>query len=117
MTRDLILPDARGDDAEFRRAVRMLRDHLLGAVDVDRAIGFNGRAYIISWGDRQPAASPEAEFWMTSGMRVMEGRGGARTEVVRTGEEQVTLVVDGERLVFHLVAVEDDPTGPLRKLP
>ena len=113
MTRDLLLPDTEADEITFAEAVRLLRDHLIGAVDVDQAIRLGDIAYRITWGDRRPApGSTEAEFWMTSGMRVMEGRGGTRPDVLPTGEEQITLVVDGERLVFHLVALADEPPLP-----
>ena len=45
---------------------------------------------------------------MTAGMRVLERRGQRPAEVVSTGEEQITLMIDGERLVFHLVEAGED---------
>ncbi|SDB15850.1 hypothetical protein [Bauldia litoralis] len=106
-TTDLILPDRRGDEAAFRQAVRQLRDHLLGAVDIDMAIMLNGQPFTITWGDRRHAATDEAAFSIASGMRVMEGTETNPAEIVSSGEEQITIVIDGERLVFHLVEVKD----------
>ena len=108
MTRDLVLPNAAHDDASFADAVRQLRDHLLGAVEVDLAIAIDGQEYRISWADRRSVATPELMFAMTSGMRVLERRGADPAEVVSTGEEQITMMIDGERLVFHLVEVDGD---------
>ena len=110
--RDLTLPDASFDDETFADAVRMLRDHLLGAIDVDLAIAIDGQAYRISWADRRAVRAPEVMFAMTAGMRVIERRGAAPAEVVSTGEEQITMMIDGERLVFHLV--ETDALGRRR---
>ena len=116
MPQDLILtlPDPADHPDAYERAVRQLRDHLVGAVEVDRRIGLNGRAYVVAWGDRRPAAGREPGFSLTPGMRVIDHRGSAPAEVVPTGEEQITLVVDGERLVFHLV---EDDGGPARLPP
>lgn len=105
MARDLALPDSESDDAAFTAAVRQLRDHLLGAVDVDLAIAIDGQPYHIAWADRRSVATPEVMFAMTAGMRVLERRGTAPAEVVSTGEEQITMMIDGERLVFHLVEI------------
>lgn len=106
MTRDLVLPHAGFDDAEFADAVRQLRDHLLGAVEVDLAIAIDGEEYRIAWADRRSVATPEVLFAMTAGMRVLERRGTTPAEVVSTGEEQITMMIDGERLVFHLVEAD-----------
>lgn len=106
MTRDLVLPHAGFDDERFADAVRQLRDHLLGAVDVDLAIAIDGQEYRIAWADRRSVATPEVMFAMTAGMRVLERRGATPAEVVSTGEEQITMMIDGERLVFHLVEAE-----------
>ena len=103
MTRELALPDVATDDDSFADAVRMLRDHLLGAVDVDLTISIDGQPYQIAWADRRVVPTPEVMFAMTAGMRVLERRGSTPAEVVSTGEEQITLMIDGERLVFHLV--------------
>jgi hypothetical protein len=111
MPRDLALPDVTTDDAAFADAVRMLRDHLLGAVDVDLTISIDGQPYDIAWADRRPVATAETMFAMTAGMRVVERRGSTPAEVVSTGEEQITMVIDGERLVFHLLEVGDGPAG------
>lgn len=100
MHQDLVLPDP--SDAEFAKAVRALRDHLLGAVDVDRRIVLNGHPYVVAWADRRPAEPDEPYFDLTSAMRVVD-RAGHAAEVVSTGEEQITLVIDGERFIFHLV--------------
>jgi hypothetical protein len=108
MAKDLTIPDATTDDAEFERAVRILLDHLLGAVDVDLEITLAGRPFVIAWADRRPTDADEVTVAMTAGMRVVEGRGGAPPEVLPTGEEQITIVIDGERLVFHLMTVERD---------
>jgi hypothetical protein len=110
MSRDLALPDTGTDDESFADAVRMLRDHLLGAVDVDLTISIDGQPYQIAWADRRVVPTPEVMFAMTAGMRVLERRGLAPAEVVSTGEEQITMMIDGERLVFHLVeAGENSP--------
>lgn len=106
MTRDLVLPSAGHDDASFADAVRQLREHLLGAVDVDLAIAIDGQEYRIAWADRRSVRTPEVMFAMTAGMRVVERRGSAPAEVVSTGEEQITMMIDGERLVFHLVEAD-----------
>ncbi len=106
MTRDLVLPSADQNDASFADAVRQLRDHLLGAIEVDLAIAIDGQSYRIAWADRRSVATPELMFAMTSGMRVLERRGASPAEVVSTGEEQITMMIDGERLVFHLVEVD-----------
>ena len=105
MPQDLVLPDA--DDAEFSAAIRALRNHLLGAVDEDQLIALNGEAYVVAWADRRPADRDEPYFDLTSAMQVVDGddRGPA---IVSTGEEQITLVIDGERFVFHLVEIGDD---------
>ncbi len=113
MPQDLVLPDA--NDAEFAAAIRALRDHLLGAVDEDLQISLNGELYVVAWADRRPAERDEPYFDLTSAMRVVDGNDRAR-EVVSTGEEQITLVIDGERFVFHLVEIRDDGTNP-RRLP
>ena len=107
MNRDLVLPHAGFDDQDFADAVRQLREHLLGAVEVDLAIAIDGQEYRISWADRRSVATLEVMFAMTSGMRVLERRGTSPAEVVSTGEEQITMMIDGERLVFHLVEVGD----------
>ena len=111
MQQDLILPDTEADEITFAEAVRLLRDHLIAAVEVDQMIRLGGVSYRITWGDRRPTfnVGPDAEFWMTSGMRVVDGRGAVPPEVLPTGEEQITLAIDGERLVFHLVATENEP--------
>jgi hypothetical protein len=106
MTRDLALPDVNTDDESFADAVRMLRDHLLGAVAVDLAIAIDGQPYRIAWADRRTVRTPELFFAMTAGMRVLERRGSAPAQVVSTGEEQITMMIDGERLVFHLVELD-----------
>ncbi|MCB1500435.1 MAG: hypothetical protein KDK07_11715 [Bauldia sp.] len=108
MRRNLPLPDTAADDKSFADAVRMLRDHLLGAVDVDLAISIDGQPYVIAWADRRSVRAPEVMFAMTAGMRVLERRGAAPAEVVSTGEEQITMMIDGERLVFHLVEADED---------
>ncbi len=115
MATDLILPDAKGDEAAFRRAVRQLRDHLLGAVDEDMAIMLNGQSFTITWGDRRLAKTDEAAFSIASGMRVMEATASTPAEIVSSGEEQITIVIDGERLVFHLVEVKDAAADEYRK--
>ena len=112
MTTDLVLPDARGDETSFRRAVRQLRDHLLGAVDVDMAIMLNGQPFTITWGDRRLAKTDEAAFSLSSGMRVIEATATRPAEIVSSGEEQITIVIDGERLVFHRVEVRGEPPPP-----
>ncbi|HET7717008.1 MAG TPA: hypothetical protein VFK86_15400 [Bauldia sp.] len=114
MARDLALPDVATDDESFADAVRMLRDHLLGAVDVDLTISIDGQAYAIAWADRRAVATPEVMFAMTAGMRVLERRGTSPAQVVSTGEEQITIMIDGERLVFHLVEVGDGGERHLR---
>jgi hypothetical protein len=114
MARELALPDTSSDDESFAAALRMLRDHLLGAVEVDLAIAIDGQEYRIAWAERRAVATGETMFAMTAGMRVLERRGGP-AEVVSTGEEQITMVVDGERLVFHLVEAGEGPAG--RRLP
>ena len=103
MTHDIALPDPAADPADYAAAIRQLRDHLLGAVDVDRRIGLNGREYLVAWADRRFAGASSASFTLTSGMRVAERPGGRQADILPTGEEQIVLVVDGERLVFHLV--------------
>jgi hypothetical protein len=103
MTSDLALPDASADDEAFADAVRMLRDHLLAAVEVDLAIAIDGQSYRIAWADRRAVPTPQLMFAMTAGMRVLERRGADPARVVSTGEEQITMMLDGERLVFHLV--------------
>ncbi len=108
MPHELALPDVQGDDVEFAEAVRMLRDHLLGAVDVDLTISIDGQSYSIAWGSRQPVVTDETMFAMTAGMRVVERRGSMPAHVASSGEEQITIVIDGERLVFHLLEVGDD---------
>jgi hypothetical protein len=112
MAQELALPDFARDDARYELAVRALRDHLLGAVDVDREIGLNGRAYVVAWADRRATDTDAVACSLASGMRVLD-EGGARPEIVGTGEEQITIVVDGERLVFHLVETD----GPGRRRP
>jgi len=112
MSRDLALPDVDTDDESFADAVRMLREHLLGAVDVDLTISIDGRAYAIAWADRRAVPTPEVMFAMTAGMRVLERRGTSPAQVVSTGEEQITMMIDGERLVFHLIEVGEDGTRP-----
>ena len=57
---------------------------------------------------RELVRAPEVMFAMTAGMRVLERRGAAPAEVVSTGEEQITMMIDGERLVFHLVEADED---------
>lgn len=111
MPQDLVLPDP--DDAEFAAAVRELRDHLLGAVDVDLQISLDGQPYVVAWADRRPVRDAEPYFDLTSTMRVVDGEDDA-PQVVSTGEEQITLVIDGERFVFHLVEVQSDE---MRRLP
>src|SRR5262249_27335169 len=111
MPQDLVLPDP--DDVEFADAVRELRDHLLGAVDVDLQISLDGQPYVVAWADRRPALNDEPYFDLTSAMRVLDGDE-HMPHVVSTGEEQITLVIDGERFIFHLVEVHDDKT---RRLP
>jgi hypothetical protein len=113
MPQDLVLPDP--DDAEFAGAVRSLRDHLLGAVDEDLQIALDGQPYVVAWADRRPAEFDAPYFDITSAMRVVE-REHRSPEVIGTGEEQITLVVDGERFIFHLVEVPDD-AGGTRRLP
>ena len=108
MTRDLALPDASVDDESFADAVRMLRDHLLGAVEVDLTIAIDGQPYRIAWADRRAVPTPQLMFAMTAGMRVLERRGADPARVISTGEEQITMMLDGERLVFHLVEVDED---------
>ncbi len=116
MARNLALPDAAADDESFADAVRMLRDHLLGAVEVDLAIAIDGQPYRIAWADRRAVPTPELMFAMTAGMRVLERRGQRPAEVVSTGEEQITMMIDGERLVFHLVELDEDGNRA-RRLP
>jgi hypothetical protein len=113
MPQDLVLPDP--DHAEFADAVRTLRDHLLGAVDVDLQISLDGQPYVVAWADRRPTKVDEPYFDLTSAMRVVE-RGKHGPEVVSTGEEQITLVIDGERFIFHLVEVSNDADST-RRLP
>jgi hypothetical protein len=55
-------------------------------------------------------------FAMTAGMRVLERRGASPAEVVSTGEEQITMMIDGERLVFHLIEI-DETGNRTRRLP
>ncbi len=117
MPHDLALPDPAADPAAYERAVRQLRDHLLGAVEVDQRIGLNRRGYLVAWADRRPAEAAKPVFKLTAGMRVVERPDGAPAEVLPTGEEQITLIVDGERLVFHLVEARDGPDGPDRLPP
>ncbi|KAB2862724.1 MAG: hypothetical protein F9K43_19775 [Bauldia sp.] len=117
MPHDPALPDPAADPVAYERAVRQLRDHLLGAVDVDQRISLNGRGYLVAWADRRPATAVTPDFKLTAGMRVVERPGFAPAEVLPTGEEQITLVVDGERLVFHLVEARDRPDGPDRRPP
>jgi hypothetical protein len=105
MPQDLVLPDP--DDAEFATAVRALRDHLLGAVDVDREITLDGHPYVVAWADRRPAEGAHPYFDLTSAMRVVDDRN-RMPAVVSTGEEQITLVIDGERFIFHLVEAVAD---------
>lgn len=114
MSRNLALPDVGTDDESFADAVRMLREHLLGAVDVDLTISIDGQAYAIAWADRRTVRTPEVMFAMTAGMRVVERRGAKPAQVVSTGEEQITMMIDGERLVFHLVEVDEDGNRPHR---
>jgi hypothetical protein len=106
MPQDLILPDPSG--AEFATAVRALRDHLLGAVDVDREIVLDGRPYVVAWANRHVAADEPPYFDLTSAMRVVHDRRDHAPAVVSTGEEQITLVIDGERFIFHLVEARPD---------
>ena len=113
MPRDLALPDPSADAEAYARAVRELRDHLLGAVDVDRRIGLNGRGYLVAWADRRPAKAMAASFALTAGMRVVEADNERPAAVLPTGEEQITLVVDGERFVFHLVEAARDAGAPI----
>jgi hypothetical protein len=113
MPQDLVLPDP--GDAEFAVAVRTLRDHLLGAVDVDLEITLDGQPYVVAWADRRPAPHDEPYFDLTSAMRVVEGDDDG-PEVVSTGEEQITLVIDGERFVFHLVEVSAE-SERVKRLP
>jgi hypothetical protein len=108
MPENLPLPDTASDDDSFADAVRMLRDHLLGAVEVDLTISIDGQPYSIAWADRRAVPTPEVMFAMTAGMRVLERRGAVPAEVVSTGEEQITMMIDGERLVFHLVEADED---------
>ena len=108
MHRELALPDVATDDESFADSVRMLRDHLLGAVEVDLTIAIDGQPYQIAWADRRVVPTPEVMFAMTAGMRVLERRGTRPAQVVSTGEEQITLMIDGERLVFHLVEAGED---------
>jgi hypothetical protein len=105
MAQELVLPDP--DDTEFAAAIRVLRDHLLGAVEVDREITLNGLAYVVAWADRRAAEPDMPYFDITSAMGVVE-RPERAPAIVATGEEQVTLVIDGERFIFHLVAVDRD---------
>ena len=90
--------------------MRTLRDHLLGAVDEDLQISLDGQPYVVAWADRRPAEFDAPYFDITSAMRVVE-REHRSAEVVGTGEEQITLVIDGERFIFHLVEVSDEPAG------
>jgi hypothetical protein len=106
MPQDLILPHPAADGDGYEDALRILRDHLLGAVEVDREIGLNGRAYVVAWADRRVTDRPAPRLSLASGMGVRDA--GERAEVVPTGEEQITVVVDGERLVFHLVEAGDE---------
>ncbi len=110
MPQDLVLPDP--DDAEFAAAVRALRDHLLGAVDVDRQITLDGHPYMVAWANRHPAEGEEPYFDLTSAMGVVDKPDRAPA-VVSTGEEQITLVIDDERFIFHLV----DATADRERLP
>ncbi|WP_421723394.1 hypothetical protein [Bauldia sp.] len=112
MAQELVLPVHPADDPRFVHAVRYLRDRLLESVDIDMQIRLAGRLYHISWADRRRIPQDDAAFWMTSGMRVIEHRGLVPADVVPTGEEQITLLIDGERLVFHLVAL-DEPDAPM----
>ena len=105
MSKDLTLPDP--EDADFASAVRTLRDHLLGAVDVDRQITLDGHPYVVAWANRHPAEGDKPYFDLTSAMRVVDDRNRAPA-VVSTGEEQITLVIDGERFIFHLVEAVPD---------
>jgi len=114
MARNLVLPDVGSDDASFLDAVRELRDHLLGAVEVDLAIAIDDQPYRIAWADRRTVPTPEVMFAMTAGMRVLARRGAAPAEVVSTGEEQITMMIDGERLVFHLIEIDGDGNRPHR---
>ena len=114
MPQDLVLPDP--NHAEFDGALRTLRDHLLGAVDVDLQISLDGQPYVVAWADRRPAAFDAPYFDITSAMRVVERKPHA-AEVIGTGEEQITLVIDGERFIFHLVEVPDEAGGGTRRLP
>ena len=115
MPHELALPDVATDDKFLADSVRMLRDHLLGAVEVDLTIAIDGQPYQIAWADRRVVPTPEVMFAMTAGMRVLERRGSRPAQVVSTGEEQITLMIDGERLVFHLV--EAGEGGKRNRLP
>jgi hypothetical protein len=113
MPRDLALPDPSADAEAYARAVRELRDHLLGAVAIDRRIGLNGHDYLVAWADRRPAPTAKTAFALTAGMRVVEADDGRPAAVLPTGEEQITLVIDGERLVFHLVEAARESGQPV----
>lgn len=112
MAQDLILPEHAADDPRFVHAVRLLRDHLLAAVDIDMRIRLAEQLYRISWADRRRIPQTDSAFWMTSGMQVVERGGTVPADVVATGEEQITLLIDSERLVFHLVALDEPDTPP-----
>ena len=57
--------------------------------------------------NRHPAEGDKPYFDLTSAMRVVDDRNRAPA-VVSTGEEQITLVIDGERFIFHLVEAAPD---------
>ena len=116
MSQELSLPDVASDYARFEHGVRLLRDHLLGAVEVDSKIILDGRAYTIIWANRQPANPDEAMYSLTSGMRVTEAGEGASARVVPSGEEQLTVTVDAERFIFNLMEAPDQH-APLRLVP
>ena len=97
MSQELSLPDVASDYARFEHGVRLLRDHLLGAVEVDSKIILDGRAYTIIWANRQPGE-------------------GAAARVVPSGEEQLTVTVDAERFIFNLMEAPDQQ-APLRLVP
>ena len=111
--RDIALPDSADDAERFAAALRALRDHLLGAVDIDREIRLNGRPYVVEWGDRRAAPATDLAFSLSGGMRVVEGDEVSPAEVVSSGEEQITLVIDGERFVFHLISADARPSPRL----
>ena len=112
LAQDLTLPVHPADDPRFVHAVRFLRDRLLESVDADMRIRLAGRLYRISWADRRRIPQDDTAFWMTSGMRVVEHAGPVPADVVPTGEEQITLLIDGERLVFHLVGMSESEAPP-----